>query len=131
MKKIFLLLLFIPVLFVSCGSSDDDDPIEFYSAKDSTKRINELQISSTFIGLSVEYAYVKGGNGTYTLGSSNQDVLAHSNISIHAPGQENTDSKIKGSLYLMVRAVGETTITVTDSDGNVGKLKVTVSETVE
>lgn len=140
MKKTLLLLLFIPLLFASCGSDEkDDDAIKFYSMNDATKKISEVHVAKTFIGLEVYYAIVKGGKGTYKATSSNQDVVANSQIKVQMPygygsgysdSDGNTGEDDKGYLTFTVLKEGTTTITVSDNDGNASTLKVNVTDDI-
>lgn len=133
MKKFFVLslaLLSILAGFTSCGS-DDDNAIKFYVSTGTSKleRVKEITVGTILSNNEgAVYAFIRGGDGIYNAQSSNQQVVNSSTIRI-----EELHPEFGGDFALKFKpeAEGETTITVTDSEGNMSALKVTVEMTTQ
>lgn len=121
MKKAIYLFLLLPLLFVACGSDDDDDTIRFYTLEDGYTEVKSIEVGKKFVGY---YVAIEGGDGAYGIASSDQHVIPNSSI-----GME----KLEGHLLLgfTPENEGESVITVTDGKGNSAKLKVTVKAVTE
>lgn len=127
MKKLLTILL--PILFVlisfnACNDDDDKKKIIFYEIGISAHpdQTTEVSIGNYDIGNLTAYAYIKGGDGTFSFKSSNQSVVDNSSIS--AVPTKSTDYPY--FFHFKPLALGETTITVSDSEGNTAILKVTI-----
>lgn len=123
-KNLTLLLLSIIaiVCFNACDDNDDkDNSIRFYTFDEKPQEVTEFEIHSRHMNYRLGSVYIKGGDGSYSFHSSNQDVIQDSSIST-----ELYESNNQNIIYFTILKEGETIIAIADKSGNTAALKVTM-----